>query len=211
MAIAQTRLFIVRHASTERIGERFQGRFEVPLSDAGKRQALLLGKKLENEIIDAVYSSPLSRARDTATIAFGSRQIPFATDDMLSARDFGLIDGMGLEEAKKLHPLAGDLYAGRIGDIDLAGMEPIREVQARSISAINRFCLRHKNGTIAVVSHLFWIRSLLSQMLDIPFQDVPRWFAPTSITVANATQSNGIFRFQIDVFGDETHLEEQSR
>ena len=62
-----TRLYIVRHCqSTGNIAGRFQGRFDAPVSPQGEQQLELLSLRFRNEAIDAVYSSPLTRAYRTA-------------------------------------------------------------------------------------------------------------------------------------------------
>ena len=212
--VLQTRFFLIRHAESEgNVAQKFQGRSDTPLSELGKRQALLLQKKLENEKIDVVYYSPLVRARDTAQIAFGSRHIPIIAENMLLARNFGPFDGLKLEEAKKFHPLAEELYAGRISDINLDGVESISSLQDRSLAAIKEISSKHQGQNVAMVTHLFWIKSLLSKILGISFQDIRKmlpptaWFVPAaSITIADARLINGTLQFDLKMIGDESYF-----
>ncbi len=88
-------LYLIRHGETasNRKGI-FRGRLDIPLSPAGIRQAQELRRYFEGIAIDAVFSSPLKRALDTATIAFPSRNIQ--QDELLNNLDLG--DWSGLDK-----------------------------------------------------------------------------------------------------------------
>src|SRR5262245_13149094 len=79
-----TRLFLVRHGATAATEEdRFSGSVEAELSEEGRRQAMLLGERLSNDNIAAIYSSPLSRALETARIIAGHCRLDPVTRDGL--------------------------------------------------------------------------------------------------------------------------------
>jgi broad specificity phosphatase PhoE len=64
-----TRLLLVRHGETDWNAEgRLQGQTDRPLNDFGRRQARQLAEQLESEELEAIYSSDLARARETAKI-----------------------------------------------------------------------------------------------------------------------------------------------
>src|SRR5262249_1358027 len=79
-----TRLFLVRHGETAQSAEdRFSGAEGVELSEEGRKQAARLGDRLRAEGISAVYSSPLSRAMETARIiSKGWPTTPIAVDGL---------------------------------------------------------------------------------------------------------------------------------
>jgi broad specificity phosphatase PhoE len=83
---------LVRHAITEwNITGRFQGHTDTPLSEDGRLQAHALAKHLKKAKVDLIYSSPLSRALETAQIVFPGRDI--IQDDRLRELNFGEFEG----------------------------------------------------------------------------------------------------------------------
>ena len=71
------RIYLIRHGETDwNIDRRYQGIEDIPLNNTGVMQAKLCAKALSNMQFDAIYSSPLTRAYDTAAlIAQGLREI----------------------------------------------------------------------------------------------------------------------------------------
>lgn len=83
-------VWLVRHGETDwNAAGRLQGWTDIPLNDAGKRQASELGPLLESESFDGLWSSDLVRAIETATLAYGVPQ----TDSRIREMDFGAIEG----------------------------------------------------------------------------------------------------------------------
>src|SRR3954469_16266396 len=82
--MAPTRLYLVRHGATQLTAEgRFSGSVGVDLSEEGRWQAAQLGERLRGEALTTIYSSPLSRALDTARlIAEACRLSPVARDGL---------------------------------------------------------------------------------------------------------------------------------
>ena len=70
----EKKLYLIRHGQTDwNLAHRIQGKQDIPLNEAGKRQARFLAKGMENRPVGSVFSSRLSRARETAGF-FGQRQ-----------------------------------------------------------------------------------------------------------------------------------------
>lgn len=92
----------MRHGETElSTGKAYSGRREVPLTDHGREQAKAAGEQLSGAGIDAVYSSPLSRARDTAQAIAEVIGVPVETDDRLTEVDYGPLEGYDRESASE--------------------------------------------------------------------------------------------------------------
>ena len=90
-----TRLLLVRHGATTATEEdRFSGSTGAELSDKGRWQAARLGERLSNQNITAIYSSPLSRALETARIVAGHCRLEFAARDGLREIGHGHWEGM---------------------------------------------------------------------------------------------------------------------
>jgi broad specificity phosphatase PhoE len=83
---------LIRHGVTEwNLNGKFQGHTDVPLSEQGRQQALVLAKHLKKAKVDVIYSSPLQRALETAQIVFPEREI--IQDERLKELYFGIFEG----------------------------------------------------------------------------------------------------------------------
>ena len=107
-----TRLLLVRHAATTMIEEgRFSGDTGVELSETGREQAARLAERLEPLEIDAVYSSPLSRARDTAHILAAPHRLEVVENPEL--REISSGHWVGLTRAGSRSAIARSTRPGR--------------------------------------------------------------------------------------------------
>ena len=90
-----TTLLLVRHGETDWNAEgRLQGHTDTPLNDYGRRQAAALGEDLAGDGIDAVYSSDLARARETAEIVAGRLGLPVVLEPGLREKNWGSWEGL---------------------------------------------------------------------------------------------------------------------
>jgi broad specificity phosphatase PhoE len=99
--LVHARILLVRHGRTcWNVERRRQGREDIPLDDVGRDSADALGAALAGEAIDAIYASPLSRARDTAAPTALAHGLPIIVDDDLLELDFGAFSGTSCADAK---------------------------------------------------------------------------------------------------------------
>lgn len=90
-----TTLLLVRHGETDWNAEgRLQGQTDRPLNDYGRGQARRLAEELEGEALDAIYSSDLARARETAEIVGETLGLPVEIDRDLREKDWGTWEGL---------------------------------------------------------------------------------------------------------------------
>lgn len=95
-------LYIVRHGETLWNKERrCQGTIDIRLNEYGRELARITGKALEQVHFDRIYSSPLSRAYETACLIKGERDIPIIKDDRLKEVCFGNMEGMCMDDMLK--------------------------------------------------------------------------------------------------------------
>ncbi len=88
-------LYILRHGTTQwNKTARLQGRTDIPLDEEGIRLAKETGDALADVRFDAVYSSPLKRAYDTAKYVLKDRDLPIQVDERLIEVSFGDLEGM---------------------------------------------------------------------------------------------------------------------
>lgn len=88
------KIYIIRHGETDwNKVRRLQGRSDIPLNDEGRRLARITGKALEKVAFRCVYTSPLIRAKETAMLVKGDRDIPVIEDARLQEISFGIYEG----------------------------------------------------------------------------------------------------------------------
>lgn len=176
------RLLLARHGETEYNREwRFQGRTDLGLNRAGRRQAEGLRQRLSREPIDVIYSSNLKRAVETAdTIARGrSLQVEFREN--LAELDFGKFEGLTYDEIVERYP---DWPPGDF-DFTAYGGESLERL-AQRIRAFEEELRSHNpdDADILVIAHSGSLRVLLCRLLGM---DIANWrrfrLAPASLTV----------------------------
>lgn len=146
-------LYLVRHGETDwNRARRIQGSTDIPLNDTGRKQAATTGRLLARREWDAIYSSPLSRAAETASIIAGEVGLdaPVLIDELVE-RNYGEAEGLADPELARRFP----------GDTPVPGRETREEVAARVLPALVELAERHPDQAIVVVAHGGVIRSVL--------------------------------------------------
>jgi len=134
-----TTLLLVRHGETDWNAERrWQGHADVPLNARGLEQAQALADQLAADPVYVIYSSDLSRARDTATIVGERLSVDVLVDADLREIDVGPIEGLTAEEARSFERWQG---------------EPKEEHAERVLRAVQRIAERHPGQRVLVVTH----------------------------------------------------------
>jgi broad specificity phosphatase PhoE len=156
--VAQTTFLLVRHGEADwNVQRRVQGRSDRPLTQVGVAQARALAEQLADERIDAVYSSDLARAHDTARLIADVHGLQVETLPELRERDFGTWEGLTDDEVFARFPLA---HTGSWGDA-----ETREELGARIVGAMGRIASRHPDGRVLVVTHGGPLRLLIPESL----------------------------------------------
>jgi alpha-ribazole phosphatase len=165
--------WLVRHGeSTWNSAARFQGGLDAPLSPRGHAQAAALAGGLAPTRFDALYTSPLRRARDTAAAcgaALGLTPVPL--DEL---REVGLGAWEGLTLATVLAQ-DGERYRRWLAapvDHPPAGGEPMASLTGRVQAALAGLSARHPEGRVLVVSHGGAISSALCGWLGQPLNAI---------------------------------------
>jgi broad specificity phosphatase PhoE len=133
-------LFLVRHGVTAYNHEgRYQGQRDVPLSPEGEIQARRLAARLHATPFDAVWSSDLARARDTAAAVVAAAGGPgLRTEPGFREMDYGLWEGLTFREAAAAHPAAWRDYQQGGDEAGAPGGETIGQVAGRARAAFDR-------------------------------------------------------------------------
>ena len=151
-----TTILLARHGETDWNSEhRLQGHTDRPLTDAGWAQAHALAAKLENEPLDAVYTSDLARAHDTAQVVADSKGLAVTVVRDLREKNFGSWEGLTDDEVLRRFP---DAQPGHWGD-----GETRREMSRRVIAALLGIAAAHPGGQVLVVTHGGPLHAVLRQ------------------------------------------------
>jgi broad specificity phosphatase PhoE len=199
-------IWLVRHGeSTWNAVRRFQGGRDAPLSPRGRLQARALAAEVASLRFDALYASPLSRARDTAApcgAALGLEAVP--VDDL---REIGLGDWEG-RTLESVLAQDGERYERWLRE-PLAhappGGEPMTALAARVQDALARLAARHRGGRVLVVSHGGVIASALCGWLGRSLDSI--W----TLRLDNASITRvGLPEGRVLVLNETGHLAETS-
>jgi len=200
-----TKLILVRHGETDLNQLRLiqGGNSDTPLNESGKQQAESLALRLRQERIQAIYSSPLQRALDTAQAIARYHQIEVNVEPNLTEIDAGELEGAPVGELVSfLDQLStGDSQTETI--FEAYGGESLAAVHQRAWSTIQRLIERHPDGVLAVVSHFFVISAIICHVLGLPLSQINRlWLGAASIsTIAFVRQMP-----RLTLFNDTCHL-----
>jgi len=149
-----TRMCVVRHGETAWNAEhRVQGQLDVPLNAIGQAQARAAAKVLSQEKFDAIYSSDLSRARQTAAPAAELLSMQVAIDPALRERHYGIFERLTYAEVKEKFPQDYARFHARDPDYDFRTGESLRDFSARSIAVVSRIASECEGKSILVFTH----------------------------------------------------------
>jgi len=155
-------ILLVRHGETAwNVEKRMQGHLDIGLNAVGMRQAAALGRALQHEPLDAVYSSDLTRAFHTAQAIAAIHDLPVGIDTGLRERCFGAFEGRLYAELdaelETNDPVAHAAWKSR--DLDARHppgervAETLREFLARSMATVDRLAAQDGHRKIAIVTH----------------------------------------------------------
>lgn len=164
---APTRLLLLRHGQTDlSVQRRYSGRGNPALTELGNRQADAAARYLGQQGgIDAVVSSPLQRAYDTAEASAKALGLDVTVDDDLIETDFGDWEGLTFREASERDP---QLHGKWLRDTAVPPPqgESFDAVATRVRAAQRRLVEQYAGRTVLVVSHVTPIKTLLRLALD---------------------------------------------
>lgn len=158
---------LVRHAAIDPHGTSIAGRAPgVALNAAGRAQAAALAESLRRVAVDAVYSSPMERAWETARAIAEAHSLELQISPALEELDFGEWTGRAFADLDGV-PAWLHFNTFRSGT-RIPGGEHMLEVQARAVGEIERLRARHPEETVVVVSHGDVLRSIVAWYIGLP-------------------------------------------
>ena len=162
-----TEIILARHGETEwNVGEIYRGRIDINLDEAGLEQAELLAKYLSDLKLDAVCSSPLRRALDTANIIARYQKVHVEVTNRLIDFDYGEWQGLPDAEVRKLYPALYDQWRSNPHLVKMPNGESLADVRERAIAAVDDVIPRCK-GSVVLVSHRVVNKVLICYLLGL--------------------------------------------
>ncbi len=204
-----TRIIVIRHGETAwNVDTRIQGHLDIPLNDTGRRQARRLGLALSGgPPLDAIYTSDLSRAHETARAAGDATGAPVILETRLRERRFGAFEGRTFADIEVELPEQSLRWRKRDPEFAPEGGESLIQLRERVVGTATELAARHAGGHIALVAH--------GGVLDILYrtatgQDL---LAPRTWILGNAAINRLLWTpegFTLIGWSDTTHLDDES-
>jgi probable phosphoglycerate mutase len=171
------------------VGRSLAGRTPgVCLNAEGIAQAAALADRLRAVPLDAIVSSPLERARQTAAALATGRALAVAYDDALMEIDFGAWTGQSFDALAPRDDWRR--FNAQRSVAGAPGGETMLQVQARVVAAIDALRGAYPEGRVALVSHGDAIRGAVAHFAGIPLDLMQRLeIAPASVTVLHLTET----------------------
>jgi len=196
------RLILVRHGQTLWNREkRAQGISDVELSNRGRAQADSLARSLRDERIDAIVSSPLKRALQTAEAINRFHHLAIKHEEDLMELNMGDFEGIVFQEMRDKHGEFLERWIRDPASVAMPGGESLSELQERAWNAVERVIARP--GTTLLASHNFTIMTILCRIRDMELSHIRK----VHVDVASKTLvefENG--RGNVIIFNDIDHL-----
>lgn len=173
-------IYLARHGETEwNRDRRFQGQLDVPLSDAGREQARALAERAAREDLAALWTSPLSRARETAEIVGARVGLEPAVDDRLKEIDVGDWERRAKADVERDEPEAWARFRAGGAGWRFPGGESLREQQQRVVAALDDV---ERRGALPalVVCHRGVIRCALAHARGRGLETYHEWRVPNA-------------------------------
>lgn len=159
------KVILLRHGQTEwNTLQKYQGHTDIALNDFGRKQAQMVASYLcDNEEIEAIYCSDLSRGRETAEIVARENKLEVNCDPRLREISFGHWEGLTFSEVYERYPQEFDNWFHNTRLVKVPGGESFDDVLARSLPALEEIVAQH-SGTVLVVSHGGLIKTLINHL-----------------------------------------------
>lgn len=194
-------IYLIRHGETTwNLEERFQGTTDTELTDKGYEQGARLADRLKRTPFNNIFTSPLQRARITASLIAAPQETQVKEDEDFREISFGAWEGMTTREIQAAYPWM-DQWFEDPGAFQIpmgAVMEEEKERLKRRLREI-----AEGGGNTAIISHAGVIRLSLLGALDLPLSYYWRFvFGNTSISILE--YHRGLFLLRC--LNDTSHL-----
>ena len=208
-----TQILFIRHGETEwnRV-KRIQGYIDIPLATSGLEQAERLARRLADEArqgarIDAIYSSDLQRAQQTAQPIARVAGLPLQLREGLRERSYGAFEGYDRDQIAERYPDEYEHWQSRDAGFAPPEGESMRAFYHRVMDAIAPIVAAHPGGRVACVAHGGVLDCVYRFARDLSLE-VPRDYALLNTSV-NVVEFDG-GKATVKSWADVSHLDAPS-
>ena len=199
-----TRVYLVRHGTTEwNTEEIFRGRANCKLNGEGQAEAQALAEYFRDTEFKAIYSSPLSRAEETALAIAKVQGLPVIPDAAFIDMDFGGWTGLSLKEVKRKYADLYQVWRERPQDAIFPGGENLTQVKARAWEGLLRVARESEDKTVLIVAHRVVTKILICAALGMDNEHF--WQVKQDTTAVNCLEYRLGF-FVVSLMNDTCHL-----
>lgn len=204
-----TRIFVIRHCEAAGNKDRtFQGHTDGPPTENGWAQLERLAERMKNEPIDAIYSSPLIRARETAEAV--NRNFGYTVNirkDLIEING-GVWEGKRWADLPTLYPEASHNWSLEPYKFHPENGEAMADVYERIYNAVLSVAKENKGRNVAVVSHGCAIRNLICKVKGMPIEQLNdvEWCDNTAVYIIDFDENDNP---SLVLEGDSSHLSDE--
>ncbi len=165
-----TKLLLVRHGETDwNVEGRYQGQADPPLNERGRAQARAVASKVAAMHPNAIYSSPLRRAWETAMAISEATGLPVTPEPRLKEINQGRWEGMLVTDIRRQFPEEFRMWTEHPWELEMPDRESLRDLERRVLDAVEEIVGRHPGETVVLVTH-----KLPIAIVKIHYAGVPR-------------------------------------
>lgn len=199
-----TRVYLVRHGTTDWNKEEiFRGRLDCKLNETGQAEARALAEYFRDIPLQAIYSSPLSRAMETAQTVAQAKALQVVPHPEFIDIDFGEWQGLPLKEVREKYSELYRLWQERPEAVHFPGGEDLGRVRARAWEGLQKVIRENPDKTALILSHRVVTKVLICAVLGL--DDSHFWHIKQDTTAVNCIEYNRGF-FVTCLINDTCHL-----
>jgi probable phosphoglycerate mutase len=199
-----TELLFIRHGETDwNRQQRFQGQIDMPLNATGQAQAVRVAARLAADRHDALFSSDLLRARETAAPLGAAWHLAPVALAGFREQSFGVLEGLDAPTIQARHPDLWQRWLEHRADYALPGGESLRQFHARVMAAVRELAASHAGTRLAVVTHGGVLDMLWRSAYGLPLDGMRACEIPNTGLNRLRWAAGGL---QVESWGDAEHL-----
>jgi len=198
------KIILIRHGETDWNKQQiFRGRMDVALNEVGFAQARAVQEALKDVQIDGLYSSPLSRAFETAKILRERRTCEVEIEEGFIDINFGKWQGLSHQKVKEEYKDLYEMWITKPQMVTFPEGESLEQVCRRSGDALEKVIKKYLGGTLAIVSHRVLNKVLLCTILGLELSHF--WYIKQDTCAINRFEYKDQ-KWYLTILNDTCHL-----
>lgn len=200
-----TTIYLIRHAEAEgNLFRRAQGHWNGKITERGKKQIDALAERFKDVQIDAVYSSDLDRAKETAGALLRGRNLALHTTRELREIHMGVWEGDSWGNLSYQWPEQMYNFNNDPDNWSVPGCESFERCRVRMTRAIEEIARAHDGETVGIVAHGMCIKIFLMGVMGIKASDPEAMMHGDNTSVSLLRYDAG--KFSVEYYNDNSHL-----